>query len=152
MNLGTNQDAYMTLVLVAVSVNFLHFQLRLMPFWATKTLEEVTEMESNTTGDWGDLVDGTMESECFRPCLTTRTTGALISKKNEERNHTTFDLTFEQKVIITESFYPSFSFTNLFSNLGGAMGLWLGVSVVQIFSYSVTVASALKISVFKSKN
>ena len=31
------------------------------------------------------------------------------------------------------------------------MGLWLGVSVVQIFSYSVTVASAFKISVFKKK-
>ena len=120
-----------------------------MPFWAAKNLEEVTEKKVNATRDWGDLVDGTMESDCFRPCLTTKTIGALISKKNEERNFTTFDFTFDQKVIITESFYPIFSFTNLLTSLGGAMGLWLGVSVVQIFSYSVTVASAFKLSILK---
>ena len=114
-----------------------------------KNLEEVTKMETNRTIDWQDLVDGTMESDCYRPCLTTKTVGALISKKNEERNFTTFDFTFDQKVIITESFYPIFSFTNLLTSLGGAMGLWLGVSVVQIFSYSVTVASAFKLSILK---
>ena len=124
-----------------------------MPFWATKNLEEVTKMATrDATNYWQDLVDGTMESDCYRPCLTTRTTGALISKTNQKWNqkngNTTFDLTFDQKVIITESFYPSFSFTNLFSSLGGAMGLWLGVSVVQIFSYSVT--QVFKWSIFRN--
>ena len=45
---------------------------------------------------------------------------------------TDIQLTFDQTVTITESFYPGISPTKIFSDLGGSLGLWLGVGVVQI--------------------
>ena len=41
-------------------------------------------------------------------------------------------MTFDQTVTVTESFYPSLSFTKLFADLGGSLGLWLGVGVLQM--------------------
>ena len=46
-------------------------------------------------------------------------------------------MTFDQTVIITEYFYPTFSFPGFFSSVGGALGLWLGLGVMQIGEYSV---------------
>ena len=51
---------------------------------------------------------------------------------------------FDQTVTVTESFYPSLSFTKLFADLGGSLGLWLGVGIVQLFSYSLQFLSYLK--------
>ena len=44
----------------------------------------------------------------------------------------TFSFTIEQEVKITESFLPEFSITSFFADLGGALGLWLGVGAVQL--------------------
>ena len=41
-------------------------------------------------------------------------------------------LTFDQTVTITESFYPGISPTKIFSDLGGSLGLWLGVGAIQL--------------------
>lgn len=64
--------------------------------------------------------------------------------KNTDRNHTTFDLTFYQRVSITESFYPSLSVTELLTSLGGALGLWLGVGVVQLLDLGIKAAQFIK--------
>ena len=45
---------------------------------------------------------------------------------------TAFMITFDQTVEITEAFYPSLSISELFSDLGGTLGLWLGVGLLQI--------------------
>ena len=52
------------------------------------------------------------------------------SDVSEER--TVFDLTFDQTVIVTKSFYPPLSFTTLFTQLGGSLGLWLGIGMMQM--------------------
>ena len=73
--------------------------------------------------------------------------GAQLSYQSQE-NETTFDLTMDQEVTVTESFYPSFSPLTFFTVMGGALGLWLGVGVVQVVSYVVTAVSWLRRSVF----
>ena len=60
-------------------------------------------------------------------------------------------MTFDQTVTITESFYPSPSFTRLFAELGGSLGLWLGVGIVQLFSYLLQFITYLK-SKFRYKS
>ena len=52
--------------------------------------------------------------------------------KGELVGMTFIDLTFDQTVIITEHFYPDFSLVDFLSRLGGSLGLWLGLGVMQI--------------------
>ena len=53
-------------------------------------------------------------------------------------------LTFEQKVPTTESFYPSISIYKLFAELGGTLGLWLGVGAVQFCFLGISLVSNFK--------
>ena len=57
---------------------------------------------------------------------------------------TVFDFTLDQTVTVTEAFYPNFSLLDFLSKTGGAVGLWLGLGMVQLVKYGVTVAQILK--------
>ena len=45
----------------------------------------------------------------------------------------------DQKVRTIESYNPPFSLPTFIADLGGSLGLWLGVGVVQIFSGVYTI-------------
>ena len=62
------------------------------------------------------------------------------------------DLTFKQSVSVTEFFYPKFSFADFLSSMGGALGLWLGLGVLQMASNIVTVATWIKSHNLKQSN
>ena len=62
-------------------------------------------------------------------------------------NFSTIDLTFDSAVSISESFYPPLSFTELFSKLGGSLGLWLGLGVMQIIEKAADLAEILNVVV-----
>ena len=47
-------------------------------------------------------------------------------------NFSHFELIFDQTVDITEYYYPEFSIAEFLSSIGGILGFWLGVGVVQI--------------------
>ena len=70
---------------------------------------------------------------------------AQLSYQSQE-NETTFDLTMDQEVTVTESFYPPFSPLTFFTVMGGALGLWLGVGVVQVVSYVASAASWITVN------
>ena len=59
----------------------------------------------------------------------------------------TFALTFDQTVSITESFYPNLSLSKLFANLGGSLGLWLGIGLLQICFYAIDLLQYIKYAV-----
>ena len=63
--------------------HFVHEKMKgegIMPFWATDDLEEVTKfslynktnLTSKTSGEYANLLDGTLESDCPTPCLQTK--------------------------------------------------------------------------------
>ena len=71
--------------------------------------------------------------------------GSLISSKfTDNTNLTVFDFTFDQTVTITEAFYPKFNLQGFLSNTGGAVGLWLGLGMVQLVQYFVTGAQMFR--------
>ena len=48
------------------------------------------------------------------------------------RNFTKFEITFDKTVTVNRSFYPNPSIYHVVAELGGCLGLWLGVGIVQI--------------------
>ena len=71
---------------------------------------------------------------------------SLIQKNRESTRFYSFiEITFDQAVTVKESFYKSLSYSELFSSLGGALGLWLGVGIMQIIEHIVKCGSTINI-------
>ena len=56
----------------------------------------------------------------------------------------TISLSINQEVTVTESYIPEFSFANFMADLGGSLGLWLGVGAVQIISAGAAALTWIK--------
>ena len=59
-------------------------------------------------------------------------------------NYTKFDFTLYQTVTIIETFYPNFEGLDFLSKTGGAVGLWLGLGLVQLVEYVIIGGKMLK--------
>ena len=51
---------------------------------------------------------------------------------------------FDDEVTITEYYVPEFSISTFVANLGGSLGLWLGVGAVQIFGTGVDIMAWIR--------
>ena len=58
----------------------------------------------------------------------------IASSQSSDVPYITF--IFDETVTVTESFYKSLSYSELFSTLGGSLGLWLGVGIMQIIEHA----------------
>ena len=70
--------------------------------------------------------------------------GVQVSKLGRKITHTAFQFQFDEVVDITEFYYPEFSITDFLSSIGGSMGLWLGVGVLQLSGICSTIFSFSK--------
>ena len=52
-------------------------------------------------------------------------------------DYTGFYLSIYQEVEVTEHYIPGFSVSTFLAELGGSLGLWLGVGAVQLLSMGV---------------
>ena len=55
--------------------------------------------------------------------------------KSWPRDASKFEITIDNNVIITEYFYPKMTLSDFLSQVGGSIGLWLGMGAVQLFIY-----------------
>ena len=85
----------------------------------------------NSTISYGDLVDGTQPSPCPLPCTTTYTYIRLLAEYPRVYNNSQLDITFSNQMKVTTTSFLPFHLSSLLSDLGGSMGLWLGLGVVQ---------------------
>ena len=73
-------------------------------------------------------------SNCPLPCSTTRISARTLDKtKDPGMDTSTVDLTFYENVMVSTTKYPKFNFVDFLSNIGGSMGLLLGLGVSQLF-------------------
>ena len=88
---------------------------------------------------YADLFDGTQLSDCPLPCTTTYTeTKHLFDRTVSNSNISTLLLTVSSKVLVTRTDFPEFSLASFLSEVGGSMGLWLGLGMVQVMERLLT--------------
>ena len=58
----------------------------------------------------------------------------MVSYQNYVHGYSIFDITFDPDIYISESFYPNASSSDMLSNFGGALVLWLGMGILQILN------------------
>ena len=74
----------------------------------------------------------------------------FISRKSG-MNLSLVKLAFQDEVIITKSEYAALSISELFSTLGGVIGLWLGVGMLQIVDHGMILAKLCSQFTIKEK-
>ena len=64
----------------------------------------------------------------------------MFNSRKSGMNQSLVKLTFQDEVIITKSFFAPLSVSELFSSLGGVIGLWLGIGILQIMDHGIILA------------
>ena len=75
----------------------------------------------------------------------------MIEDRLTQKGRTKFELTFDQTVATTEHYYPSFSMSTFLSSFGGVVGLWLGISAVEIGALALEILLKIKLSMCPKK-
>ena len=80
--------------------------------------------------------------------MSTKVVGTKMSEKPTEGDTTTFAFSFDPEVVIQTSEYLTFNWTTFFADLGGSLGLWLGIGVSQVME----LLARYFINISRSKN
>ena len=114
------------------------FPVQFMPIWATDNTSQVTLLEALKTNglellDYKKIISGRTPNNCLRPCLVTSIKTINLGVTSNKRNMSRILIDFPNEVPLTKFEFPKFSLVPFLSEVGGSMGLWLGLGVVQLF-------------------
>ena len=80
-------------------------------------------------GAYSSYVDGSLLSSCLLPCTTFHTNTRFVTERSNPGSKIV--LTFVNKIQVTTTDFLPFHLSSLLSDMGGSMGLWLGLGVLQ---------------------
>ena len=69
--------------------------------------------------------------------MTTKVTANEISEKRTAANWSYLTISLDQTVSLHRSSFPSFNWSTYLAALGGAVGLWLGLGIMQLIQMVV---------------
>jgi hypothetical protein len=101
----------------------------LVPIWLADDLEKVTTQYFASTAS--KLFAGNKLSDCPLPCKTTRTETKFLRSYVTDDKRTSVDIAFSQSVQVTTTNFLKPTLSTFLSDVGGSVGLWLGLGVVQ---------------------
>ena len=85
---------------------------------------------------------------CPLPCTETLVKTVLLDefyKTSAELNVSRIDIVFYHKVDMTIRDFPIFNFASFLASLGGTLGLWLGLGILQLLdSILVTICKDMR--------
>ena len=103
------------------------------PLWIEKNVSKVTSMSyagDLTPTPYYNLMLGIQLSDCKLPCTITRTYTQEVGEYT--RTMPGVKVTFVKDMEVTETSVVPFSIVDLFSGMGGILGLWLGLGAIQL--------------------
>jgi hypothetical protein len=103
----------------------------LVPIWLADDMKKVTSYQVERGGHNWFLFDGTKPSDCPLPCSTTHTKTKFLEKHIPYSHRTMLALTFSPTVKVTTTDFVSLELSTFLSDVGGSIGLWLGLGVLQ---------------------
>ena len=113
-----------------------HYPPDFLPFWIGGVNATEWMVDTKITERiYSDLFKGTLmppKDVCPLPCTSTTRSTDFLYEMQEDVAYSTIDITFSDKVEVTSWDYGTFSIAEVLASLGGSMGLWLGVGVVQL--------------------
>ena len=115
------------------------------PIWVTSNMSLVTENATvahyDTLGEgkanFYDLRDGDI-SNCKLPCMSSSVTCAFVSEFEMADNFSTIDIVFDPHVLVSNEVSLPMDWSGLLADLGGCMGVWLGLGAVQILHLTLS--------------
>ena len=110
-----------------------------MPIWASDMAGNVTSLIKLTTKlskkqdtMYTNLMKGSISTKCPLPCKSTEIKAILNDEKNASGNQSKIDIVFSNNVFISTTKFKKFYVGSFVSGLGGQMGFWLGLGVLQM--------------------
>ena len=95
-----------------------------------------------------NLLTGSTASPCPLPCSTFYTDTRFLAETAsptlaETNNSALLSLLFSSKVVVTSTDFPSSPLGSFMAEVGGCLGLWLGLGVLQVLQLLVPLAKPL---------
>ena len=109
---------------------------------ATSWLEVGPDFYQPKEFNFRDMSDGTQASDCPPPCTTHHISATFLAEIARNKNYSEIVLTFSNTVTAKATTYPTFKLDLALAELGGSMGLWLGLGILQIIEIAAKGISA----------
>ena len=79
-------------------------------------------------------------------------TSGFLLRRGSHPKFSIIDIAFDQTVTVEEYVFPEFLMESFLSSVGGSLGLWLGVGVIQIGGYGGELFAKIKSYFVKENN
>jgi hypothetical protein len=104
----------------------------LVPIWLTDDMENASTHYVSTEKKYLNyLFKGEYLSDCLLPCTTFRSESKFVGKFKFKGRSTWMNIRFSQTVQVTTTDFIKPTLSTFLSDVGGSMGLWLGLGAVQ---------------------
>ena len=121
-----------------------------LPFYMAKVESNATvgpvqvdfNCHENTSPEAYAHYNGYIKSACPIPCTQTQIKLNMLTTENWE-GQPAVELIMSDKVMVTYNYYPEFSPVEALASLGGSLGLWLGLGVLQLLQLIVATSLTL---------
>ena len=103
-----------------------------VPIWSTNNIKNVSDnlfIKDLSVGAYYGLIDGTQKSSCPMPCSTMYIESRFLQEADYDNR--VIRLIFSEGVTVTKTDFIKFTFMMFLSDVGGSMGLWLGLGLLQ---------------------
>lgn len=110
----------------------------IVPIWLVSNTENVTTfLYEDSLGDFSPLFNGILKSDCPLPCSTIHVESRLFRQEEQKNGRGFIELHFSQALMVTDTYFQKFNFILFLSDIGGCMGLWLGLGLLQTLEIAV---------------